>query len=95
MAKDINLVDEHGNLYAAIKYAAKKANLDEKDYRIKTYPETKNKLEELLNTTKESTVRYLQQDQPLYEEIEQLRKLKQAVPTNGVYMMMPARYVIE
>jgi protease-4 len=45
-AKDLGLVDEIGTLNDAIAYAAKKVDLD--DYEIRTFPEKKNFLEELL-----------------------------------------------
>ena len=47
---DIGLVDELGNLEAAVAYAAKKAEL--KDYRTVAYPEPANPFASFLNQTK-------------------------------------------
>lgn len=48
-AKKIGLVDELGNLDAAIKWAAKKANLKEGDYATQNYPTVKSNWERLLD----------------------------------------------
>lgn len=48
-AKQIGLVDEFGNLDKAINWVAKKENLDKRDYKVNTYPSTKNKWLKMLD----------------------------------------------
>jgi protease IV len=88
-AKDIKLIDEYGNLYAAIQRAAEKANLDKKDFKIKLFPESKSRFEDLLNKTTEMMMKQAKSQEPLQEEMEILRTIKRKTPKSGVYMLMP------
>ncbi len=72
------LVDELGGLDEAIAYAAKKANLKEKDYRLKAYPEEKSfgeKIAESFKDTKAQMVReQLGEQYEVYKTLEWLKK---------------------
>ena len=87
-AKNINLIDEYGDLYAAIDAAAEMANLDE-DYRIYRMPKIKTPFEELFGGMVETTTQQIEQQHPLYEEMKMLETLKKDVPRSGVYALMP------
>lgn len=88
-AKDIKLIDEYGNLYAAIQRAAEKANLDKKDFKIKLLPESKSRLEGLFSKTTDAMLKEAKAQDPLQEEMEILRTIKRKTPKSGVYMLMP------
>jgi protease-4 len=72
------LVDELGGLDEAIAYAAKKANLKEKDYRLKAYPEEKSfgeKIAESFKDAKAQMVReQLGEQYEVYKTLEWLKK---------------------
>lgn len=89
-AKERNLVDEFGDLEDAIAYAAQQVGVEE-DYKIHQYKSSENPFEELLQDFMVS----LQANDPLYQEMETLRKIKRRFPHNGVYALMPYDLVIE
>lgn len=84
-ALDINLVDEVGDLNAAIAYAAEQAGLGD-DYMMRLLPRPKNAIEELMETMTETA---LQNKLPLYQEMKHVEQLKQRIPSSGLYMLMP------
>lgn len=84
-AIDINLVDEMGDLSDAIAYAAQQAGLGD-DYMMRLLPKPKNVFEELMETMTETTIRG---NVPMYDEMQELEKLKQRIPRSGMYMLMP------
>lgn len=88
-AKGIKLIDEYGNLYAAIQRAAEKANLDKKDFKVKLLPESKSRLEDFFSRTTETMIKGAKAQDPLQEEMEILRQIKRKTPKSGVYMLMP------
>ena len=91
-AKNINLIDEFGDLDDAIEAAAKMANIED-DYRIIRTPKVKSLYEELLNDMLETTSDKISQQHPLYEEMKTLETIKKEIPKSGVYMLMP--YTLE
>ncbi|MEM7656401.1 MAG: signal peptide peptidase SppA, partial [Bacteroidota bacterium] len=88
-AKEINLIDEFGNLGDAIEYAAEAAGLE--DYRIQRLQPSMNPFDEILQDLLEAKA---SQD-PLYEEMKELRKFKTMFPRNGTYALMPFDLNIE
>lgn len=57
LAKEYGLVDELGNLDAAVKYAAKQAKLGEGKYNVVAYPATEMSLAQMLSGLKSGTSR--------------------------------------
>ncbi|MDX2245511.1 MAG: signal peptide peptidase SppA [Bacteroidia bacterium] len=87
-AKKIKLVDEIGDLNKAIAAAAEMAEIGT-DYRLERLPKIKSPFEEILGGMMETSSNYVDQQNPLYEEMETLRKIKKDIPQSGVYTLMP------
>ncbi|MEM9983849.1 MAG: S49 family peptidase, partial [Bacteroidota bacterium] len=84
-AKGIQLVDEMGDLKAAISYAAEEAGLGS-DYMLRLLPKPKSAMEELVESMSESMI---EGKVPFKKELQQLEKIKQRIPGSGLYMLMP------
>lgn len=93
-AKGIKLIDEYGNLYDAIAAAAKIAGV-EGDYEVKLLPEQKSRIEKFMEELGQSYVSWTASQNPLAQEMEDLKMIRQSVPQPGVYMLMPYTFVIE
>ncbi|MEZ4774684.1 MAG: signal peptide peptidase SppA [Bacteroidia bacterium] len=87
-AKKINLVDEIGGLDQAIKAAAELAELGT-DYRLERLPKAQSPFEEIMAGMAESSASYIDQKNPLYEELETIRTIKKDIPQSGLYTLMP------
>ncbi len=81
----IQLVDEMGDLKAAISYAAEEAGLGS-DYMLRLLPKPKSAMEELVESMSESMI---EGKVPFQKELQQLEKIKQRIPGSGMYMLMP------
>ncbi len=80
------LVDELGGLDEAIAYAAKKANLKEKDYRLKAYPEEKSFGEKIAESFKEAKAQMVREQ--LGEQYEVYKTLEWLKKSRGVQARM-------
>lgn len=85
----IKLIDSFGNLDSAIVKAAKLANLSKDDYRVSLIPKAKSKIEAIFEKGSEAMYQNAIAKEPLHEELQMLRKVKQHFPQSGVYMLMP------
>lgn len=83
-AKEMKLVDEHGNLYDALAAAAKAANIGE-DYRVRSLPAAKTGLQQLLDAMGAAA----QAQHPLHEELKTIEEIRSLLPGNGMYARMP------
>lgn len=86
--KEIGLVDEIGDLNAAIKYAAEKAQLGD-DYSLKVLPEKKDPFEEFLTSLAESKISIEALAPEFREQFQQIRSASEVLNKNGVYALMP------
>lgn len=84
-AKDINLIDEYGDLRTAVTYAAKQAGLSD-DYRLRLLPRPKTPIEELMS---EMIEQQASSQVPFHAELQQLHALKRMIPQSGTYALMP------
>ncbi len=91
-ALERQLVDEFGDLQAAVAYAAEQAGLGE-DYRIITLPRIKNPFEKLLDDKTQVSARHYWAKHPLREEYQHLQTFKHYYPGSGTYALMP--YTLE
>jgi protease-4 len=80
------LVDELGGLDEAIAYAAKKANLKEKDYRLKAYPEEKSFGEKIAESFKDAKAQMVREQ--LGEQYEVYKTLEWLKKSRGVQARM-------
>jgi protease-4 len=80
------LVDELGGLDEAIAYAAKKANLKEKDYRLKSYPEEKSFGEKIAESFKDAKAQMVREQ--LGEQYEVYKTLEWLKKSRGVQARM-------
>ena len=87
-ALELKLVDEIGDLKAAIAHAAEKAGVTD-DYRIERLPRAVNPLQELLGTMTGEVSIKIENNIPLQEELKLLQKIKSMIPKSGVYALMP------
>ena len=87
-ALDLHLVDMLGGLDTAVALAARKANLEDSDYRVKYYPETKSLLQQLLEEFDQSATTYFLKRElgPLYPHVRQLHELER---WQGLQMRLP------
>lgn len=85
----IKLIDGFGNLDSAIFKAAKLANLADNDYRLELMPKKKSQIEEILEQTTDAAFTRWAKQQPMYDEMKALEKVKQHFPQSGTYMLMP------
>jgi protease-4 len=83
-AKEINLIDEFGNLYDAIDAAKAAADLQD-EYRLNLLPATPSPMEEILKSMGQT---YFQEMNPLHQEMAELKKLERMMPKNGIFMLM-------
>ncbi|MEM6632059.1 MAG: signal peptide peptidase SppA [Bacteroidota bacterium] len=90
-ALGLGLVDEMGQLDDAIEAAAEAAELE--DYKVKLLPAAKSPFEEIMKSLTGQGSLKIEVDHPLKKELEKLEKLKRAIPSSGVYALMP--YVME
>lgn len=93
-AKEINLIDEFGNLQDAIAFAAEQAGIQD-DYRIRRSPELKTPIEEMMAEMLKAHTAIVSPDHPLYSEYKRLLELKRAIPGSGTYMMLPYDIKVE
>lgn len=82
-AKENQLVDRIGSLQDAVESAAKMAKVGS-DYRLRTYPERKSLLEQLMSNYKKTISDRLISGQFGTEELNVLKELKQVKEMNGV-----------
>lgn len=80
------LVDELGGLDEAIAFAAKKANLKEKDYRLKAYPEEKSFGEKIAESFKDAKAQMVREQ--LGEQYEVYKTLEWVKKSRGVQARM-------
>ncbi|MEM9846904.1 MAG: signal peptide peptidase SppA [Bacteroidota bacterium] len=93
-AKSNGLVDEIGDLQAAINYTAEKADLD--TYRIKSYPRMKSPSEQILEDifdTKQAREKAIQAE--LGEWYAHYQVFKNLQHQQGVQAMMPFRFRVD
>lgn len=92
-AVQIGLADRVGTLQDAINCAVKKADL--KDYRVKTYPEKKNILEQLMNNYKHSIKTDIIKEEIGEEQLRALKEMKKVRQMIGQpQMRMPFAFEI-
>lgn len=87
-AQKINLVDKIGDLNQAIAAAAEMAELGT-DYRLERLPKAQSPFEEIMGGMLETSDSYIDQKNPLSEEMETLRMIKKSIPQSGLYTLMP------
>lgn len=87
-ALELDLVDILGGLDTAVAIAVRRANLEEGDYRVRYYPETKTLLEQLLEGFEQSASTYFLKRElgPLYPHVKQLHELEHM---QGLQMRLP------
>lgn len=91
-AKELGLVDEIGNLDDAIKYAIKKANLD--NYQVESYPEKMDKFQQIFNKfDQESIMTQYIENKIGKEHYQFLQTLSQPQEKSKIQMAMP--YIIK
>ncbi|KAF0241664.1 MAG: signal peptide peptidase SppA [Sediminibacterium sp.] len=83
-AKSNGLVDHIGGIQNAIDCAARMAKINNKEYKIREYPEKKSFLEQLMNGYKKSISEKLIANQIGVEEAVLLKELKQIKTMQGV-----------
>jgi len=81
---DINLVDEMGDLDEAVAYAAEQAGLGE-DYMLRLMPKPQSPIEKLMQNMTEAA---LSENVPMYDEMQDLERIKRSIPRSGLYMLM-------
>lgn len=86
-AKNIQLVDEYGDLDDAIAEAASQAGLGD-DFQIARLPKNETPFDELLKSMSEVTT-HPEELEAFRPEIEALKKVKQMFPQSGTYALMP------
>lgn len=91
-AKELGLVDEIGNLNDAIKYAVKKANLD--DYEIESYPAKMDKFQKIFSSFDQESImaKYIE-NKVGKEHYQFLQTLSQPQENSKIQMAMP--YIIK
>ena len=87
-ALELDLVDILGGLDTAVAIAVRRANLEEGDYRVRYYPETKPLFEQILEEFGQSASTYFMKRElgPLYPHVKQLRELENM---QGLQMRLP------
>ncbi|MGB3780743.1 MAG: signal peptide peptidase SppA [Tunicatimonas sp.] len=87
-ALELDLVDILGGLDTAVAIAVRRANLEEGDYRVRYYPETKPLFEQILEGFEQSASTYFLKRElgPLYPHVQQLRELE---TMQGLQMRLP------
>ena len=87
-AKEIGLVDEIGNLNDAIKFAAKKAKLN--NYQVENYPAKMDKLQQFFSSLEEENIAAKYIKKQIGEEHYSLFQLfSNPQPKNSVQMISP------
>ena len=89
-ALGIHLIDEYGSLQDAIAYAAEVAGLDDDSYRKQLLPRQKTSMEQLMEAFGQSQIKNI----PMYEEMQQLERIKNMANRPGVYTLMPLPYQV-
>lgn len=91
-AKELGLVDEIGNLNDAIKYAVKKANLD--DYEIESYPAKMDKFQKIFSSLDQESImaKYIE-NKVGKEHYQFLQTLSQPQENSKIQMAIP--YIIK
>lgn len=87
-ALELDLVDILGGLDTAVAIAARRADLEDGDYRVRYYPETKPLFEQILEGFEQNaSVYFLKRELgPLYPHVQQLRELEHM---QGLQMRLP------
>jgi protease-4 len=83
-AISIGLVDKIGTLQDALECAARMAKIKNSDYRIRTYPEKKSFIEQIIEGYEKSISQNLINKQLGIEEINILKQVKQIKEMNGI-----------
>jgi protease-4 len=83
-AISIGLVDKIGTLQDALECAARMAKIKNSDYRIRTYPEKKSFIEQIIGGYEKSISQNLINKQLGMEEINVLKQVKQIKEMNGI-----------
>lgn len=83
-AISIGLVDKIGTLQDALECAARMAKIKNSDYRIRTYPEKKSLIEQIIGGYEKSISQNLINKQLGIEEINVLKQVKQIKEMNGI-----------
>lgn len=93
-ARGINLVDDFGNLYDAVKYAAKKVGI-ENDYEMKIIADDDDSpLKKIFGGMSRLFADEAAAQNPLKEEMEEVRLFKKHIPAPGAYMLLPYEFDI-
>ncbi len=87
-ALELDLVDILGGLDTAVAIAARRANLEDGDYRVRYYPEVKPLFEQILEGFEQSASTYFLKRElgPLYPHVKQLHELEHM---QGLQMRLP------
>ena len=87
-ALELDLVDILGGLDTAVAIAARRANLEDGDYRVRYYPEVKPLIEQILEGFEQSASTYFLKRElgPLYPHVKQLHELEHM---QGLQMRLP------
>ncbi|MGB3852318.1 MAG: signal peptide peptidase SppA [Tunicatimonas sp.] len=87
-ALELDLVDLLGGLDTAVAIAARRADLEDGDYRVRYYPEVKPLFEQILEGFNQSASTYFLKRElgPLYPHVQQLRELEHM---QGLQMRLP------
>jgi protease-4 len=87
-ALERDLVDLLGGLDTAVAIAARRADLEDGDYRVRYYPEVKPLFEQILEGFEKSASTYFLKRElgPLYPHVQQLRELEHM---QGLQMRLP------
>lgn len=87
-AKEIQLVDEFGDLQDAIAYVSAQVGIAD-DHRIIRLPKIKNPFEQLMEDMTQSYQNKMLEDHPLGKELRKIEEIKKQIPSSGLHMLMP------
>lgn len=87
-AKDIQLVDEFGDLQDAIAYVSEQVGVSD-DHRVIRMPKIKNPFEQMIEDMTQSYQNKMMENHPMAKELRQIKELKRNIPGNGLHMLMP------
>ncbi|MCI4670186.1 MAG: signal peptide peptidase SppA [Bacteroidia bacterium] len=87
-AKDINLIDEFGDLSDAIAYVSEQVGISD-DHRVIRLPKVKNPFEKLIEDMTQSYQNKVIEDHPMGKELKKIEEMKRMIPESGLHMLMP------
>lgn len=90
----LRLVDEIGGLDAAIAKAAATAGLGE-NYRVITFPKDQSAFDQFMESFNMASVKEEMMPARVKEFYQNIERLSQSIPQNGVYMLMPWTFEME